>query len=73
MKLVNKAAILRGLTLFLVMGIAGCDDNSGPTTPNGDTYTVAASSNPAAGGTTAGGGGYDAESSVTVVATPNAG
>ena len=73
MKLVNKAAILRGLTLFLVIGIAGCDDNSGPTTPNGDTYTVAASSNPAAGGTTAGGGGYDAESSVTVVATPNAG
>ncbi len=37
------------------------------------TYTIATSASPAAGGTTSGGGSKAAGSSVTVVATPNAG
>ncbi|NQV49004.1 MAG: DUF3494 domain-containing protein [Candidatus Marinimicrobia bacterium] len=72
MKLMRKFTKLWVLPLFLIIAVVGCDSDSA-TSPNGDTYTVAASSNPAAGGTTDGVGSYDADASVTLVATANSG
>ncbi|MCF7824937.1 MAG: ice-binding family protein [Candidatus Marinimicrobia bacterium] len=73
MKFTRKLTLLWVLSLFLIIGIAGCDNGDSPTTPNGDTYFATATSNPVAGGSTDGVGGYDADASVTLTATPNAG
>lgn len=73
MKIMSKTPKLWVMLLFLAIGMTGCDNTDGPTTPNGDTYTVTSVSNPAAGGSTAGDGGYDADASVTLTATPNSG
>lgn len=73
MRLMKKVSKLWFVPLFLTIAITACEDGNNATTPNGDTYTATTSSNPVAGGSTDGGGGYDANASVTLVATPNSG
>ena len=73
MKILREISKRGLLSLLLVIGMVGCDNDDTATEPNGDTYMVTISSLPAAGGATAGAGGYDDASSVTLTAVPNEG